>query len=193
VSPIHSLAATLLVLAPTLARAAEETGAHGGEHGSSFPFWHAVNLALIVGVIVYFARNPIRAFMADRRSGIEHGIESAQRELTAAQQRLAECNQRLATLDREIEEIRRSVREQTEGERTRLLADARAAAERIRRDAAIAVEQEGRSAREKLRAEVAELAVRLAGDVLERQVGDADQRRLVDDFVGSIEARPRQS
>jgi len=182
-----------LLLAPTLARAAEEAAAHGSEHGSSFPFWHAVNLALIVGVIFYFARNPIRTFMADRRGGIEHGIEAAQRELASAEQRLAECQQRLATLDREIEEIRRSVREQAEGERTRLLADARAAAERIRRDAAIAVEQEGRSARDKLRAEVAELAVRLAGDALERQVGDADHARLVDDFVGSIATPPRQS
>jgi F-type H+-transporting ATPase subunit b len=175
-----------LLLAPAVARAAEE----GGAHGESTFVWHALNLILILGVIAYFARNPIRAFMADRRQTIEQGIEAAQRELAAAESRLAECNQRLAALDREVEEIRGAVRAQAESERDRLLADARSAAERIRRDARLAVEQEGRRAREELRAESADLAVRLAAEMLQRQVGDADRARLVDEFVESIESPP---
>lgn len=181
----HALTLCLL-LAPIAAQAASE----GGEHGGSSFFWHALNLLLILGVIVYFGRNPIRAFMADRRQTIEQGIEGAQRELAAAEQRLAECNQRLATLDREVEEIRSAVRAQAESERDRLLADAQAAADRIRRDARLAVEQEGRRAREELRAEAADMAVRIAADLLKRQVGDTDRARLVDEFVESIESPP---
>jgi F-type H+-transporting ATPase subunit b len=179
---------TLLALAPAVARAAEEAG-HGGGHESDL-VWHLVNLALIVGVIVYFARNPIRAFMAERRSSIEKNIETAKHELESAEARLAECNARVASLDREIEEIKSSVRAQAEGERDRLLADAQAAADRIRRDAALAVDQEGRRTRAALREEAAELAVRLAGDLLKRQVGAADRARLVDEFVASVESSP---
>lgn len=173
------------VLAPALAFASEEAGGH-----ESHFFWHAVNLALIVGVIVYFARSPIQTFMAERRQSIEQNLETAKRELEAAEARLAECNARVDSLDREIEEIRGAVRSQAETERDRLLTDARAAADRIRRDAVIAVEQEGRRARDELREEAAEIAVRLAGDLLKRQVGDADRARLVDEFVASIESPP---
>lgn len=177
----------LATLLPAIA-SAEEQG--GGGHESNF-LWHAINLALIVGVIVYFARSPIQAFMADRRSSIESNIETAKRELESAEARLAECNARVDSLDREITEIRTAVRMQAEVERDRLLADARAAAERIGRDAAIAVEQEGRRARTELREEAAELAVRLAGDLLKRQVGDVDRARLVDEFVASVESSPQ--
>jgi F-type H+-transporting ATPase subunit b len=170
-----------IALAPTVALAEE----HGAGHEANL-VWHAINLALIVGVIVYFARTPLRTFMAERRSSIETNIATAKRELESAEARLAECNARIASLDREIEEIRTAVRAQAEAERDRLVADARAAAERIRRDAAIAVEQEGRRARNELRDEAAEIAVRLAGDILERQVGDADRARLVDEFVAGV-------
>jgi F-type H+-transporting ATPase subunit b len=141
-------------------------------------------------LIVYFARTPIRTYMAERRQNIEAGIEAARRELSEAESRLVACNERMTSLDREIEEIRRSVRAQAETERERLLADARVAAERIRRDAQAAVEQESRRAREDLRNEAAEMAVRLAGDLLKRQVTDSDRARLVDEFVERVGSSP---
>lgn len=173
--------ALLVLLAPALALASDEAGAH-----ESSLFWHVINLALVVGLIVYFARTPIRTYMAERRQNIEAGIETARRELSDAESRLVACNERMASLDGEIEEIRRSVRAQAETERERLLADARVAAERIRRDAQAAVEQESRRAREDLHNEAAEIAVRLAGDLLKRQVTDSDRARLVDEFVERV-------
>lgn len=177
--------ALFALLAPAIAFAEEEGGGHGGHL-----VWHLANLALVIGVIVYFARAPIRTFMAERRQSIEAGIESARAELAEAERLLAECNQRIASLDREVEGIRNTVRAQAENERERLLADARAVAERIRRDAQLAVEQEARGARESLRNEAAEMAVRLAGDLLKRQVTDGDRSRLVDEFVERVESSP---
>ena len=184
---MRRLSVAIVLLAPAAARAAEE--GHGGDPMTLF--WQGLNLVILIGVIVYFGRGPLRAFMADRRLTIEQGIASAQHELAAAEQRLAECNQRVGALGAEIEEIKRSVRAQAENERDRLIADARSAAERIRRDAQLAVDQEGRRAREDLRAEAAEMAVRLAADLLKRKVGDAARARLVDEFVARIESAPQ--
>jgi F-type H+-transporting ATPase subunit b len=177
--------ALVVLLAPAIALASEEGGGHGGHL-----WWHLANLALVIGLIVYFARTPIRTFMAERRQNIEAGIESARRELAEAERLLAECNERIASLDREVEGIRNTVRAQAENERERLLADARSVAERIRRDAQLAVEQEARGARASLRNEAAEMAVRLAGDLLKRQVTDSDRSRLVDEFVERVESSP---
>jgi F-type H+-transporting ATPase subunit b len=177
-----AVAFAVALLAPTAALAASE-----GVSTSTL-IWHGVNLLLLLGVIVYFARSPLQSYMAERRSSIEQNLESARRELASAEARLAECKTRVDSLDREIEEIRGAVRAQAETERDRLLADARVAADRIRRDAQLAIEQEGRRARQLLREEAAEMAVQLAGEILKGQVGDADRARLVDEFVASIES-----
>jgi F-type H+-transporting ATPase subunit b len=173
------------LLTPALATASEEGGGHQSEL-----FWHAINLALVLGVIFYFARSPVRTYMAERRQSIEDGLEAARQGLAEAERQLAECSGRMTSLDHEVEEIRRSVRAQAENERERLLADARVLAERIRRDAHAAVEQESRRARQQLRNEAAEMAVRLAGDLLARQVTDSDRARLVDEFVERVESSP---
>jgi len=182
------LVALALALLPVAARAASE----GGEHGASGMtlVWHALNLLILIGVLVYFARGPIAGYLNARRAQIEDGIQSAGRELAEAEKRLGACEQRAAQLDAELDEIRRVVREQAEGERDRLLAEARATGERIRRDAVAAAEQEVRHARERLRSETVDLAVKLASDILRSQVTDADRTRLVDDFVQSVEQTP---
>ena len=64
--------------------------------------------------------------------------------------------------------------------------DARATAERIRRDAAAAVDQELRRAQTQLREEAADLALELAATKLRDQVGDSDRDRLVDEFITRV-------
>jgi F-type H+-transporting ATPase subunit b len=184
---LAALAALLAAALPAAARAAE-----GGEHGAGTAtlVWHALNLLILVGALVYFARAPIAAYLNDRRTQIEDGIRSAGRELAEAEGRLAAIERRAASLEGELGEIRSAVRLQAESERDRLLAEARSTAERIRRDAVAAAEQEVRHARERLRAETVDIAVQLAADILRTQVGDADRRRLVDDFVQRVEQQP---
>ena len=176
---------TLAGLAPAVALAAPADGEGGG--WTTF-VWHAVNLLLLISALVYFARGPIANFLNERRRKIEDGIDSAGRELAEAERKLAACEQRIASLDQEIDGIRSAVQRQAESERDRLLAEAHSTAERIRRDAVAAVEQEVRHARAQLRTETVDLAVKLAGELLRSQVSDADRTRLVDDFVQRIEA-----
>lgn len=178
--------ALLLALLPIAARAGEDS--HSASAGTLF--WHAFNLLVLIAVLVYFARAPIAGFLAARRSQIEEGIESAGRELAEAERRLAACEQRAASLESELDEIRRVVRQQAEGERDRLLAEAHATAERIQRDAVAAAEQEVRHARERLRTETVDIALKIAADTLRGQVTDADRARLVDDFVQRVEQTP---
>lgn len=178
--------AALVTLAPAAALASSGGDEHGG--GLMTFIWHGLNLLLLIGALYYFARGPIAGFLNERRDKIEDGIASAGRELAEAERKLAVCQQRLAALDQEIETIRSAVQTQAESERDRLLAEAHSTAERIRRDAVAAVEQEGRQARVRLRTETVDLAVQLAGEILRSQVGEADRTRLVDDFVQRIEA-----
>ncbi len=152
--------------------------------------WHAVNLALLIGIIVYFARRPIRDFMDSRRETIQSDLDEARSELVSAEEKLEACRGRIADLDRELDQIRAMVRTQAEHERDRILAEAESAAARIRGDAEAAVAQELRRAQDRLRAETAELAIQLAADVIQRRVGADDQTRLISDFIEKLDASP---
>jgi F-type H+-transporting ATPase subunit b len=181
------LAATALFLV-ALPRVAAAAGGEGA--GVWDVFWHALNLLLLLGVVFYFGRRPIREFFGERRASIRENLESSARQLAAAERGLAEWEGRLERLDAEIEEVRSASQRLAEAERERILAEARAAADRIRSEAGAAVEQEVRRARKALREEAADLAVGLAEQLLRAEVAAADRERLVDEFVERIERPP---
>ncbi len=163
----------------------EADGAHGGGIGDFL--YLAFNFALIIGVVVYFARKPVQEFFRTRRATIVGEIDAAAALLSEAERRNSEWQRKLADLDAELDGIRASERERASHERERILAEAHEAAERIQRDAAAAVDQELRRARTELRLEVANLATELAGQLVERELADSDRDRLLDEFITSVE------
>jgi F-type H+-transporting ATPase subunit b len=152
--------------------------------------WPAVNLVILLAVLVYFARKPLRAYFDKRRSDIAGELQSSADELAAAESTYAKWQRRMIDLESELDEIRAQSRQRAEAERERIIQDAHATAERIQRDATAAVELELRRAREALREEAAQLAIELAGERLSREVTDADRDRLVDEFIDLIASTP---
>jgi len=183
----------LLALFFLLATVAPAAASEGGSGGLGDLLWPVVNLLILIAALVYFGRRPIQDFFAERQDRIRGDLDAAANALAEAEARHTEWQRKLTRLDAEMDRIREQARERAEAERKHILAEASAAAERIRRDARSAVDQELRRAREELRREVAELAVELAADTLRTRVNDADRSRLVDDFIETIEHSARES
>ena len=178
------------VFAPLLALAVSMPAsalAASGENVATDLMWRVANLALLLGVLVVFARKPLQAFFQERRDRIQGELQSAAQLRKEAEERYAKWQRQLVDLDAELERVRVTARERAEAERERILADARAAAERIRSDAHVAVEQELRRAREQLRDEASALSIQLASELLQAQVTDTDRDRLLDEFTAKIE------
>jgi F-type H+-transporting ATPase subunit b len=177
-----------LVCLCALARAGPAAAAGGGEEGVVEDLLYRVlNVAILLGVLVYFGRKPIRSFFSERRNEIRDSLAAAAEMRRRAEERYSKWQRRLVDLEAELESIRDTARERAEREREQILGDARAAAERIKHDARSAVEQELRRAREQLRDEASELAVELAAEVLREQVTTQDRKRLLDEFIQRIE------
>ena len=178
------LPALLILLTASPAAASEEGG------GLMEFVWEAGNLLLLLGVLFYLGRKPVLNYLSERRQGIQDNLANSERLLQEAEARLAEWNQKASKLDVEIEELRQMARERAEEERSQILEDARATAERIKRDAASGVDREVERAKQALRDEAADISVELAGKLLQEHVTDGDRDRLVDEFVSEIEAGP---
>ena len=182
----------LLSLFFLLGMVAPAAASSEGSGGLGDLLWPVVNLLILIAALVYFGRRPIQDFFASRQDRIRGDLDAAANALAEAEARHTEWQRKLTRLDAEMDRIRKQARERAEAERKHILAEASATAERIRRDARSAVDQELRRAREELRREVAELAVELAADTLRTRVDDTDRSRLVDDFIETIERSARE-
>jgi len=175
-----------LVVALVLTSAAPAAAATEDGHGGGL-FWPVLNLALLLAVLIYFARKPVLSYLASRRDGIAKNLESSAQLLAESERKLREWSRKATHLDEELAAIRDATRRAAEAERDRILADARVTAERIQKAASAAAERELRQARAKLRREAADLAVELAGRLLREQVNETDRDRLLDEFIGRVE------
>lgn len=188
----HPATPAAFLVAGAVVFAAGAAFAAGGEHKSDEEvlkevIYQGLNLLLLLGVLFYAGRKPIREYFAARRDGIQRELSEAAELLARAEKRNAELQRRLVDLSNETEEIRENANRRAEEESERILADARATADRIRRDAKSAVDQELRRAQAELREEAADLALEIAGRKLADQVGDSDRERLMDEFIIRVE------
>jgi len=180
---LAAIAFSLAIALAHVAGAAEEA-----EHAANptLLVFHAFGLAVLIGVLVYFARVPLRDFLRDRSDVLRRQLESAHSALETARAENEEIKARLARIAEEHEALVRESAEHAERERARAVERARAAAERVRAEAHRAADQEIERARTELQNEAARLATSLAGELVRRSLSDEDERRLLAEFVERI-------
>ncbi len=190
--------ATLLLAAD----AAASPDAHGEHHGISLFNWPSeqdprigliwilinfVVLVLLLNKLIF--RNLVASNVA-RHEGIKGELEQATRARAQAEAVLAEYSRKVDSLAAESQEILKGAREAAEADRRRILAEADAESAKIRAAALAAAEREVQSRRREIEAEIVDAAITRARELVLANFGDADQRRLVGDYVVAIEKAP---
>jgi F-type H+-transporting ATPase subunit b len=150
-----------------------------------------INSAILFWLLIKLGGPKIRAGLVDRKKRVASGIESAAAMKAEAEGQLEFYEEKLRKLDQEIETIRTQMREQAEAERRRILAEAKSEREQLERDAHVLVQQELKVARQELFQAVVAEAVRSAEETVKKQVNEADQQRLADDFLATLDGALR--
>ena len=153
---------------------------------SSLLFWEIVSFGALLFILAKYAFPPILQILDERERKIRESIESAERRSAEAERRMAEYEAKMKASYKEAEELIaqakvRTLQMKEENER-QLSADA----ERIKAAAAREIEQERRRALEDVRRYASDLALQVAGKVLERSLTDADHKRLADEALTSV-------
>ena len=177
----------LLLLLPVAALAA----GGGGEHADSGVIlkdflYRCFNFALMVGLLVYFVRKPIRNGLRNRREEIETMLADAQAAKEAAEAKYREYSEKLEKATEEIEGISAAIRREGELERDKILAHARDMSEKILQEAEARAANAVARAKDELRAEAAQLAVDLAEEYLKKEFSPTDQKRLVEEYMQKV-------
>ncbi len=145
-----------------------------------------VNLLLFIGLMLYFLRRPIREAFRARQGSIREELMRAEEERAAAVARLEEVEGRLARLDAEVEAVRAQAQREAEEERVRVARSTEDEIRKLREQAQREIESAGKAARHDLRRFAAEQSVRLAEEMIRRNMRPEDDARLVESYVEDL-------
>jgi F-type H+-transporting ATPase subunit b len=179
----RSIAAAALAAAaffPSAAMAAEE--AEGGGSWLTLLFF-AINFTIFAFVLVYAAGPLLRKYFTDRAATIHSNLARSEEALHRAEALAREAAARIAALEDEVAKLKADLEEETNFQLRRVSELARSNSERIRRDAEITAAAMGENAQRRVRLHLADVAARLAHDLISRHFESADQLRLIDGFM----------
>jgi F-type H+-transporting ATPase subunit b len=144
-----------------------------------------VNFLVLVGLLYYFFKNKVRVqdqFKADYEK-IQGSIESARIAKEEAELRLKELDQKLGQLNDDIVRLKASAAKEADEEKKKILEAAQKEAERIVEQAHRDIDSEVEIARKELRKQLADQAVTRSREIIERELNDQDQKRLIADYI----------
>ena len=166
------------------------------EHAAHHPtvwdlFWPlplVPNFLIFLGLMIYLLRGPIREFFRERTARLREALEAGARARQEAEALRAQLARDVAELPAARERLRADLRAAAEEQRRAMVEAGARAAERIRTDARALAEQEFAAARQALRAEVIDEAIRQATATIRSAIRPEDQERFVNEFVGGAGA-----
>ena len=146
-----------------------------------FELWKFVNLAIFVLALVYLLTRKwkIGEAFKTRRENIRRELERAQQERDAALAKLKEVEERLAILDDEVSAIQEQSRREVAEENERIARATETESARMGEQAQREIERAGKTARHELRRYTAEQSVRLAEEMIRREMKPEDDARLI--------------
>jgi len=147
------------------------------------------NFALMVGVLVYYLKSPIVAYMSSRSTQIRQDLVTAAEMRAAASAQLAEIERKLNSLPAELEALTVRGAEDVQAEKVRIAQAAAVERERLLNQTRREIDMRLRIARRALVELAAELAVGVAREHITRSITPEDQMRLIDRYTSHLAER----
>lgn len=146
-----------------------------------FELWKFVNLAIFVAIMAYILTRKVKLGEAfrTRRENIRAELARAQQERDAAVAKLKEVEERLARLDTEVTAIKEQSKVEAAEENERIARATETEIAKLSEQAQREIERAGKTARHELRRYTAEQSVRLAEELIRREMKPEDDNRLI--------------
>jgi len=145
-----------------------------------------VNFAILLAIIVKFAKKPFKEFLKKRHDTVKERLDEAERLLKEVAELKAHYVEKLSRLPEEIEAFRASALREAEAERTKILGEANELALRIKEQARLAYEQEMKEALSQVRAKIADRTIKAAEVAVRQRFTKEDHDRMVEAFIRNV-------
>ena len=147
-----------------------------------------LNFAVMLGILLKFAAKPFKDFLQSRRNSVKEKVDEAGRLLKEAESLKSTYEAKLADLDQEMEAFRKAIIEEAEQEKSKIVAEALALADRIRQQAQLAYDQEMKDAMTAVQAQIARRTLQAAEAAVRQIFKEEDHNKMVDEFIKKVRA-----
>ena len=152
-------------------------------------FWTTVTFLILVVLLGRFAWKPLLGALEAREKSISGTLEQARKDRESAEALLAEHRQLLDQARRERAEAVVAGQRDAEKLKAEILEQARRERDQVLAQTQTQIQSEMRQARGDLKAAAVDLAIAAAERLLSKNLDDAAQRRLVEEYVSDLESR----
>ena len=146
------------------------------------------NFGILVFVFVKYARKPLMDLLRNMCRKIEETLNTAGHQLREAQVRLDEEKAKLETIEEHLKTIEERILQIAAAEKAAIIEHGRLSAERMIENAGSYANYRLSMAQKALSDELVDMAVAIAGQRLAAGVSAKDDIRLVENFLGGLEA-----
>lgn len=145
----------------------------------------AVLIALVF-VIYKFLYNPVHRFLEKRALYVEENIRAAEKAKAEMAIKLREAEEKSIEEQRRSQDFVRQAKADTEIIRAQILAEAQKEAEREKERALEEIEYAKAQALKDIHEEIVSVAFEASKQVIQREINQDDNRRLIDEFVKEV-------
>lgn len=195
---LRFLLVSVLVITVVGGLALTALAADAGQGVSSFKkiwmhSWRVLNFLILAYFLVRLLRKPLSNFLQESARVIREQLQGTEQACQKAEQELQEAESRLEALDQEIQKLQGVISEHGERERDKLIANARQTAEQMLEKARLEAAYSAQEAKNQLRLEVINGAVRMAAESIRKAIESGDQERLVNEYLRDLKQMPSSS
>ncbi len=147
-----------------------------------------INLFIQVFLIKKFLFKPINDILDKRRNLADKEIKEAREAKTEADSLKEQYESSLTNAHAEAAQIVSDAQKEAQNKADTLVRDAQEEAAGIKARAAADIEQEKKKAINEAKDEISSLAMDIAGKVVEKEINEADHKKLIEDFISKVGA-----
>ncbi len=154
---------------------------------TGFAIWIAITMVVFILLMAKYAVPPIMKALEERELKIKDSLESAEKALAQAEQISKDNEKALREAEVQAQKIRKEAVEEAELIRTERITKAKEEAEQLIEQARTSIEQEKKQALMELRSEVAKLAVQSASIIIDSELDEKKNNKLVDNYLSDLQ------
>ena len=155
--------------------------------------WRLLNFLILAYLMVRLLKKPLSSFFQESARVIREQLQGTEQACQEAEQELQEMENRLEALDQEIQKLQGVIGEHGQRERDKIIANARQTAEQMLEKAKLEAAYSAQEAKNQLRLEVIDEAVRMAAESIRKAIESGDQERLVNEYLQDLKQMPNSS
>lgn len=159
----------------------EHTGINTGDI-----LFQVVSFIILLALLSVFAFRPLMGIMKQREDHIANEINSAEKNHQDAKKLVEEQRESMKKSRQDAQELIENAKKLGEEQKEEIIVAARTEAERVKESAIKEIEQEKEQAVTALREQVSALSVLIASKVIEKELSEKDQAKLISEYIQEV-------